>query len=77
IRAVVLTGIDDGYLAALDLHYQGVEVAALIDLRAAPGYLALREAVLQRQIKCLNYSTVYEALLEIGMRHVTGVEVRT
>ena len=76
-RAVVLTGNDDGYLAALDLHDQGVHVAALIDLRAAPGKLALREAVMQRQIKCLNNSTVYEALHEKGMRHVTGVEVRT
>lgn len=76
-RAVVLTGNDDGYLAALDLHEQGVEVASLIDLRAAPGNPALREALLQRKIPCLNNSTVYEALHEKGMRHVTGVEVRT
>ncbi|MDR3323189.1 MAG: (2Fe-2S)-binding protein, partial [Zoogloeaceae bacterium] len=32
-RAVVLTGHDDGYLAALDLLDAQVEVAALIDLR--------------------------------------------
>ncbi|MCQ3823056.1 hypothetical protein JEG40_11910, partial [Streptococcus agalactiae] len=40
-RAVVLTGNDDGYLAALDLHDQGVDVAAVIDLRHAPADKAL------------------------------------
>jgi sarcosine oxidase subunit alpha len=75
-RAVVLTGNDDGYLAALDLHDQGVEVAALVDLRDGPGDDALGAAVRQRGITCHGRSTVYEALHEKGMRHVSGVDIR-
>ncbi|MFS2092884.1 2Fe-2S iron-sulfur cluster-binding protein [Pseudomonas sp. Pseusp11] len=75
-RAVVLTGNDDGYLAALDLHDQGVEVAALVDLRHTPGNTTLAGALAQRKIRCLSNSTVYEALHEKGMRHVTGVDIR-
>ncbi|WP_191487596.1 2Fe-2S iron-sulfur cluster-binding protein [Pseudomonas sp. FEN] len=75
-RAVVLTGNDDGYYTALDLHDQGVEVAALVDLRgvAAP---ALSQALAQRKIRHLTASTVYEALHEKGLRHVNGVEIRS
>ena len=36
-RAVVFTNNDSGYGAALDLTAAGVEVAAVVDLRAAPG----------------------------------------
>ncbi|VVN58135.1 Sarcosine oxidase subunit alpha [Pseudomonas fluorescens] len=75
-RAVVLTGNDDGYLAALDLHDQGVEVAAVIDLRHAPADQALAGALAQRKIRCLTNSTVFEALHEKGLRHVKGVDVR-
>ncbi|CAI8791605.1 hypothetical protein EMIT0P253_10540 [Pseudomonas sp. IT-P253] len=73
---MILTGNDDGYLAALDLHDQGVEVAALVDLRHAPGNTALQGALAQRKIRRLSNSTVYEALHEKGMRHVTGVDIR-
>jgi len=75
-RAVVLTGNDDGYLAALDLHEQGVEVAALVDMRANPVDRALLLALEQRGITCHLGSTVYEALHEKGMRHVTSVDLR-
>lgn len=51
-RAVVLTGNDDGYLAALDLYEQGVEVAALVDLRSGPGNRDLLVALEQRSIRC-------------------------
>ena len=36
-RAVVFTNNDSGYGAALDMTAAGIEVAAVIDLRAAPG----------------------------------------
>ncbi|WP_430783371.1 2Fe-2S iron-sulfur cluster-binding protein [Actinoplanes sp. G11-F43] len=36
-RAVILTGNDSAYAAALDLHAAGVEVAAIADLRDGPG----------------------------------------
>ncbi|MEK8080164.1 2Fe-2S iron-sulfur cluster-binding protein [Pseudomonas sp. XK-1] len=75
-RAVVLTGNDDGYLAALDLHEQGVQVAALVDMRQQPAAMALKSAVENRGITCHLGSTVFEALHEKGMRHVSGVDIR-
>ncbi|AXQ48638.1 2Fe-2S iron-sulfur cluster-binding protein [Pseudomonas vlassakiae] len=75
-RAVILTGHDDGYLAALDLQEQGVAVAALVDMRAAPADTALASELKRRDIPVHLGSTVYEALHEAGMRHVTGVDIR-
>ncbi|WP_249677884.1 2Fe-2S iron-sulfur cluster-binding protein [Pseudomonas abieticivorans] len=75
-QAVVLTGNDDGYLAALDLHDQGVKVAAVVDLRGGPADRALLRALEHRSITLHVDTTVYEALHEKGMRHVTGVELR-
>ncbi|MGC1328869.1 2Fe-2S iron-sulfur cluster-binding protein [Pseudomonas sp.] len=74
--AVVLTGNDDGYLAALDLHDQGVKVAAVVDLRSGPAERALLRALEQRSIALHLDTTVFEALHEKGMRHVNGVELR-
>jgi sarcosine oxidase subunit alpha len=75
-RAVVLTGNDDGYLAALDLHDQGVQVAGVVDMRANPADRALLLALEIRGIPCHLGTTVFEALHEKAMRHVTGVELR-
>ncbi|ENY74598.1 sarcosine oxidase, alpha subunit [Pseudomonas putida TRO1] len=75
-RAVVLTGNDDGYYAALDLHEQGVQVAALVDMRTNPADRALLIALEKRGIPCHLNSTVFEALHEKGMRHVSGVDIR-
>ena len=75
-RAVVLTGNDDGYYAALDLHEQGVQVAALVDMRTNPADRALLIALEKRGITCHLDSTVFEALHEKGMRHVSGVDIR-
>ncbi len=74
--SVVLTGNDDGYLAALDLHDQGVKVAAVVDLRSGPADRALLRALEQRSIPLHVDTTVFEALHESGMRHVSGVELR-
>ncbi|MDP9940217.1 FAD-dependent oxidoreductase [Ectopseudomonas alcaliphila] len=75
-RAVVLAGNDDGYLAALDLAEQGVQVAALVDMRPRPADATLQVAVEKLGISCHLGSTVYEALHEKGMRHVSGVDIR-
>ncbi|MBX8514101.1 (2Fe-2S)-binding protein [Pseudomonas cichorii] len=75
-RAVILTGNDDGYLAALDLHDQGVEVVAVADMRANPVDSDLLNALEKRGIPCHPSTTVYEALHEKGMRHVSGVDLR-
>ncbi|ENB5893480.1 TPA: (2Fe-2S)-binding protein [Pseudomonas aeruginosa] len=75
-RAVLLTGNDDGYLAALDLLEAGVEVAALVDMRDAPADATLLEVLEARGIACQLGSTVYEAQHEKGMRHISGVDIR-
>ncbi|MBC2382041.1 FAD-dependent oxidoreductase [Pseudomonas sp. WS 5106] len=75
-RAVVLTGNDDGYLAALDLHEQGVTVAALLDMRPQPASPALLAAVKAKGIVVHLEHTVYEALTDKRGLHVTGVDVR-
>ncbi|MCE7763162.1 FAD-dependent oxidoreductase [Pseudomonas putida] len=75
-RAVILTGHDDGYLAALDLQEQGVAVSAVVDMRAAPADAALAAELKRRDIPVHLGSTVYEALHETGMRHVSGVDIR-
>lgn len=75
-RAVVLTGNDDGYLAALDLQEQGVALAAVVDMRAAPADPELAAELKRRDIPLHVGSTVFEALHEAGMRHVSGAEIR-
>ncbi|MCX2888197.1 MULTISPECIES: 2Fe-2S iron-sulfur cluster-binding protein [Pseudomonas] len=75
-RAVVLTGHDDGYLAALDLQEQGVAIAAVVDMRAAPADATLAAELKRRDIPVHLGSTVYEALHDAGMRHVSGVDIR-
>lgn len=75
-RAVVLTGNDDGYLAALDLLDAGVVVAAVVDMRAQPDDAALAAALKKAGVPLHSGSTVYEALHEKGMRHVSGADVR-
>ncbi|CAD5375790.1 Sarcosine oxidase alpha subunit [Pseudomonas sp. OF001] len=75
-RAVVLTGNDDGYLAALDLLDAGVVVAALVDMRTQPDDAALAATLKKAGVALHSGSTVYEALHEKGMRHVSGVDVR-
>jgi sarcosine oxidase subunit alpha len=52
-RAVLLTNNDGGYEAALDLAQAGGTVAAIVDLRAEPGSLAV-EAAKRRGIEVLT-----------------------
>jgi sarcosine oxidase subunit alpha len=66
-RAVVATTSDRGLEAALVLSDAGVEIAAVADLRAAPG--APAQALEQRRIRVLAGQTIVEAK---GRRQVTG-----
>lgn len=75
-RAVVLTGNDDGYLAALELHDHGVEVAAVLDMRDATVSAELDSSMLSREIEVLTGHTVYEAIGTWGNKHVCAVDAR-
>jgi sarcosine oxidase subunit alpha len=77
-RAVVLTGNNDGYLAALDLIEAGVTVAALVDMRPAGHADAApyRQALERKGIRILADTTVFEALPNRNGTRVTGVDVR-
>ncbi|WP_426153229.1 2Fe-2S iron-sulfur cluster-binding protein [Pseudomonas sp. DC3000-4b1] len=75
-RAVVLTGNDDGYLAALDLLEQGLKVMAVVDMRPKAHDPALPRLLAERQVLCYSGCTVYEALHGKGMKHLTGVDIR-
>ncbi|TVP93269.1 MAG: FAD-dependent oxidoreductase, partial [Pseudomonadaceae bacterium] len=75
-RAVVLTGNDHGYLAALELLEQGVALAALVDLRSAPHDPELLQQLQARQVPCHLHSTVYAASAGKDQGRIAGVEVR-
>ncbi|MCL5042530.1 MAG: 2Fe-2S iron-sulfur cluster-binding protein [Gammaproteobacteria bacterium] len=75
-RAVVLTGNDHGYLAALELLEQGVQLAALVDLRSAPHDPALLEQLEAQQVPCHLHSTVYAASAGKAQGRIDAVEVR-
>ena len=75
-RAVLLTGNDDAYLHALDIADNGIEVAALVDMRAGADDPALAEAVRSRGIAVHLESTVYQAFATPGNRHIRSVDVR-
>ena len=76
-KTVILTGNDDGYLAALDLAEAGISVAALVDMRAGAEDPALQKAVELHHIPIYLSSTVYEALHSKDMQHLTGVDRRS
>lgn len=74
-QVVILTGNDDGYLAALDCLDAGIQVKALVDMRPAAANRALQQQVASK-IKCFMQSTVFEALHSKDMQRVTGVDIR-
>ena len=74
-RAVVMAGNAHGYLVALDLMEAGVEVAAIVDLRTAPGESPAMAAVLARDVRVLSGHTVTEACAARGNRGIDGVVI--
>lgn len=75
-RGVVITGSDDGYLAALDLMEQGVNIVALLDMRALPDDATLATTVTQAGITLKLEHAIFEARAEKSLHHVTGVDIR-
>jgi len=75
-QAVVLTGNDDGYLAAIQLQKQGVTVQAVVDMRPAPEAQAVLFDVEELGIPVLFDSTVYEATGGGADDRITAVDVR-
>ncbi|MCH7930100.1 MAG: (2Fe-2S)-binding protein, partial [Proteobacteria bacterium] len=74
-RAVVATANGDGYGVALDLSDAGVDVACVVDLRAAPGASERATAVVERGIPVLRNTTIAEAVAAPGMTGVTSARV--
>ena len=71
-RTVVFTNNDSAYQAALDLHAAGVEVAAVVDVRAKPNG-ALARAVREQGITIYGGYAVADV---VGRRRVKRVEVQ-
>ena len=72
-RAVVLAGASETYAAALDLLDIGVDVAAIVDMRAAPPACAGSDEARRRGIRIMTGATVYEARAKA--RHVHSVRI--
>jgi len=75
-RAVVLTATTAGYGAALDLLDAGVEVAAVVDLRAAHEGEALQHALAAAGVEVLHGHVVSEALTRMHGHELVGAVVR-
>ncbi|HVJ40934.1 MAG TPA: FAD-dependent oxidoreductase, partial [Dongiaceae bacterium] len=74
-RAVILTANRDGYGQALDLLEAGVEVAAVIDLRAEPPQDAITKAVQRAGIAVHAGHAISEASYINARRHVSAVTI--
>ena len=70
-RAVVFTNNDSAYHTALDLHHQGVPVAAVVDVRQAPSG-RLPQAVKNAGIDVVDNAVVVDVR---GVKRVSGVKV--
>jgi sarcosine oxidase subunit alpha len=75
-RAVVLVGNADGYRAALDLAACGVQVAALVDLRASHQHGELDLAVRERGIQVFTAHCIFAAEAGEGGRAVAAAIVQ-
>lgn len=79
-RAVVLGGNDDAYQVALSLLEQGVELAALVDMRSpqdvGSASKAYADQLSERGVRILQGVAVYEALASSGNKGIKGVELR-
>lgn len=73
--AVILTGNNDGYGVALDLHDAGIAVRAIIDLRQQPAYDAIAERAIDLGFLVKTGHAIYAALKRQSQR-VSSVEIR-
>ena len=74
-KAVILTGNDDGYLAAIELAKNGVEIPLVVDMRKEGAEPSLHQAVTALNIDVRLNSTVYEALQSSDKKHLSAVQV--
>ena len=74
-RAVMLTGNDDGYLAAIELASNGVSVLLIVDMRTEGAPQDLEKAVLALGINVKKQATVYEALATSNKKKLSAVMV--
>ena len=74
-KAVLLTGNDDAYFAALSLLEQGVKVAAIVDMRPESAQPEWAENLMHQGVQLFSGSTVYEALPGKN-KHIRAVDVR-
>ena len=74
-KAVVVTANAQGYRAALDLLDASVEIAAIVDLRAAGESGPLVKSLMDRGARIIHGSCVYEVLPSSGKIGVDGVIV--
>lgn len=75
-RAVILTANDDGYATALDLLENGVEIAAIADLRPSPIATPIYEQINNNGVSIFAGHTVYAAAARSDKNHIQSVELR-
>ena len=74
-NGVVFTANDYGYRVALDLLQAGVNVAALVDLRAQPAEQALTTQLSKRGVKLIPASCIYEVQANADKTGVKSVTI--
>ncbi len=74
-RAVILAGNSDAYAAALDLRAAGVDVAAIVDLRAAGDPSPLAEQAAAAKITIFRGHTIYEAVSAKDKNSITSATI--
>jgi len=76
-KVVMLTGNDDGYLAAIEMAKNGVQVPLIVDMRKDGADVSLQIAATDLGIHIRCQSTVYEALPSSDKKHLAAVKVHT
>ncbi|MEP3349398.1 MAG: 2Fe-2S iron-sulfur cluster-binding protein [Marinomonas sp.] len=76
-RAVVLTGNDDGYLAAIEMAQQGVTVSLIVDMRKEGASSELSDMAKSLGIAIKTNSTVFEAVSSHDKKHLAAVRVHS
>ncbi|MDR0633851.1 MAG: (2Fe-2S)-binding protein [Azoarcus sp.] len=77
-RAAILTGNDDGYLAALDLLEAGIPVAAVIDMRPEndPHAAPIRQTISQKGVRVIPGAAIHEAIPGGPHSRIAAIDVR-
>lgn len=76
-KAIMLTGNDDGYLAAIEMAKNGVTVPLIVDMRRQGAEASLQRAAKALGIHVKLQATVYEAIASSDKKHLAAVKVHT